>query len=104
MAQRTPRTAARRSARHARRVVVTGVGAVSSLGLGAEALWQGCLAGRSVIEEVPAAWRRYSDLRSRVWSPLGAAARPESALLGRAEARRIDPSAQMALVAAEEAA
>jgi len=86
-----------------RRVVVTGVGAISTLGPDAPSLWKGCLEGRTVVEPVPGGWRRYSDLRSQVWSPLGAAARPASAMLGKAEGRRLDPASQMAIAAAEEA-
>jgi len=86
-----------------RRVIVTGVGAVSALGPDAPSLWRGCLKKNTVVELIPAEWRRYSDLRSHVWSPLGALARPESALLGRVEAKRLDPSGQMAIAAAEEA-
>jgi 3-oxoacyl-[acyl-carrier-protein] synthase II len=83
--------------------VVTGVGAISTLGADAPALWKGCLEGRTVVEPVPGDWRRYSELRSQVWSPLGALARPASAMLGKAEARRLDPASQMAIAAAEEA-
>ena len=66
-----------------RRVVITGVGAVSALGPDAPSLWRGCLRKQTVVELIPSEWRRYSELRSHVWSPLGALARPESALLGR---------------------
>ena len=86
-----------------RRVVVTGVGVVCSLGSDAASFWQACLAGEAVVAPVPQAWHRYADLRSRVWSPLGAAARPESGLLSRIDARRLDPTALMAIAAAEEA-
>jgi 3-oxoacyl-[acyl-carrier-protein] synthase II len=84
-------------------VVVTGVGAISALGLDAAALWEGCLQGRTVVRSVPVDWFRYSELRSRIWSPLGPAARPPSALLGKVEGKRLDPSGQMAIAAAEEA-
>ena len=94
----------RRHPKHARRrVVVTGVGAVSALGPDAPSLWRACLQRRTVVELIPAQWRRYSELRSHVWSPLGEAARPASGLLGRVESKRLDPSGQMAIAAAEEA-
>ena len=99
----TKRSPARRPRPAARRVVVTGVGAVSALGPDAPSLWRGCLTKRTVVELIPADWRRYSDLRSQVWSPLRELARPQSALLGRIEAKRLDPSSQMAIAAAEEA-
>ena len=34
-----------------RRVVITGIGAVSSLGMGAKALWEGARDGRSGVRE-----------------------------------------------------
>ena len=98
MPQRSPKAASRSARRRGpRRVVVTGIGAVSAFGAGVDALWKGCLAGRTVVEAVPAAWSKFSDGRSPVWSPLGAAAHPESPLLGRAEARRLDPAGLMAM-------
>jgi len=99
----TARPAVRRPRPAARRVVVTGVGAVSALGPDATSLWRGCLGKRTVVELIPPEWRRYSELRSQVWSPLGELARPESSLLGRVEGKRLDPSGQMAIAAAEEA-
>jgi len=42
-----------RGDRDGRRVVVTGTGAVSALGAGAEALWQGLLANRSGVRHLP---------------------------------------------------
>lgn len=85
-----------------RRVVVTGLGVVSALGSDPESLWRACLAGETRVEAIPAAWRR-AELRSRAWAPLGAAARPESALLGRAEPRRLDATSQMTIAAAAQA-
>ncbi|HXV18484.1 MAG TPA: beta-ketoacyl synthase N-terminal-like domain-containing protein, partial [Candidatus Omnitrophota bacterium] len=35
-----------------KRVVITGLGSITALGEGAEALWQGALEGRSGIEAV----------------------------------------------------
>jgi 3-oxoacyl-[acyl-carrier-protein] synthase II len=86
-----------------REVVVTGVGAVSALGPDATSLWRSCLGKRTVVELIPPEWRRYSELRSQVWSPLGELAKPASALLGRVEGKRLDPSGQMAIAAADEA-
>lgn len=85
-----------------RRAVVTGLGAVSSLGNGVEPFWRACLEGRTVVEPVPAAWRRYSPLKSRLWSPLGDWERP-TPLLTRLERKQMDPSGRLAVLAAEEA-
>ena len=82
---------------------MTGVGVVSGLGSDAATFWRACLAGETAVAPVPERWHRYAELRSRVWAPLGEAARPQSALLSRIDARRLDPTALMAIAAAEEA-
>ncbi len=40
-----------------RRVVITGIGAISSLGIGAKALWEGARDGRSACMKPPSAIR-----------------------------------------------
>jgi 3-oxoacyl-[acyl-carrier-protein] synthase II len=85
-----------------RRVAVTGAGVVTSLGTDLDTFWRHCLEGRSVVEEVPAAWSLHSTLRSRVWSPLGAWER-ETPLITRIERKQLDPVGRIALLAAEEA-
>ncbi|HEX4964504.1 MAG TPA: beta-ketoacyl-[acyl-carrier-protein] synthase family protein [Thermoanaerobaculia bacterium] len=84
------------------RVVVTGAGIVSNLGTDLESFWRACLAGRSIVEELPPAWPRRSRLRSRFWSPLGNWER-ETPLLGRFERKQADPVSRIALLAAESA-
>lgn len=54
------------------RVVVTGMGAVSSLGLGVGALWEGCLSGADTTQPIPPGWDCYYQAASRRWSPLPA--------------------------------
>jgi 3-oxoacyl-[acyl-carrier-protein] synthase II len=85
-----------------RRVVITGAGVVSSLGIGMDEFWSNCLKGNSVVAGVPESWPHYSELHSRIWSPL-----PEidHELLGvaRAERLQLDPVAMLALGAAREA-
>lgn len=85
-----------------RRVVVTGLGVVSSLGNRVEPFWRACLEGRTVVEPIPRAWTRYAPLKSSLWSPLGDWDRP-TPLMTRVERKQMDPSSQMALLAAEEA-
>lgn len=51
-------------------VVVTGLGAVSPLGISVDALWQRALVGESVVENIPEQWRNYTDFNSGIWSPL----------------------------------
>jgi 3-oxoacyl-[acyl-carrier-protein] synthase II len=88
--------------RDIRRVAITGAGVVSSLGTDLESFWRHCLEGRTVVEEIPAAWALHSPLRSRVWSPLGAWER-ETPLMTRIERKQLDPVSRIALLAAGEA-
>ena len=85
-----------------RRVVVTGGGAVSAIGIGLEVFWRNCLEGRSVVAAIPSAWDRYASLHSRLWSPLPDI---DAEALGvvRAERLQLDPFAILALGAAREA-
>ena len=83
-------------------MALTGAGVVSSLGTDVDGFWRRCLAGDTVVEEIPAAWARHSPLRSRVWSPLGAWER-ETPLMTRIEKKQLDPASRIALLAAEEA-
>lgn len=82
-----------------RRVVITGMGAVTPLGIGAENFWQGLVEGRSGVDYLT----RYDftgyDCR------FGAEVKDfdPSAYLDRKEARRMDRYAQFFLVAALEA-
>ncbi|HEV7505129.1 MAG TPA: beta-ketoacyl-[acyl-carrier-protein] synthase family protein [Thermoanaerobaculia bacterium] len=85
-----------------RRVAVTGLGAVSSLGCGVEALWRACLGGETRVETIPASWLTYADFTSRLWAPL-----PEpdwdSWGIGRLERLQNDHTALLAMVAAFQA-
>jgi 3-oxoacyl-[acyl-carrier-protein] synthase II len=85
-----------------RRVVVTGGGCISSIGVGLEAFWRSCLEGKSAVAAVPSAWSRYADLHSRLWSPLPDID-AESLGVVRAERLQLDPFAILALGAAREA-
>jgi 3-oxoacyl-[acyl-carrier-protein] synthase II len=82
-----------------RRVVVTGMGALSALGQGVEATWAGLVAGRSGVERLAA----YDP--SRVASRIAAEVRDfdASAVLDRKDLRRTDRYIQFGLVAAREA-
>ena len=53
-----------------RRVVITGAGVLSPIGIGVGDFWRHCLQAKSVIAPIPEVWNRYADLRSRLWSPL----------------------------------
>lgn len=82
-----------------RRVVVTGVGAVSALGVGAPANWDGIIAGRSGVAEITAFdvsqyTTRFGGYLNE-WDP--------SQYLDSKEARRMARFQQFAVVAADEA-
>ncbi|HEX3551616.1 MAG TPA: beta-ketoacyl-[acyl-carrier-protein] synthase family protein [Thermoanaerobaculia bacterium] len=85
-----------------RRVAVTGLGVVSSIGQSVEELWRACLAGESRVETIPESWLAYADFASRLWSPL-----PEPDWdawgLGRIERLQNDRTALLAMVAAFQA-
>jgi 3-oxoacyl-[acyl-carrier-protein] synthase II len=96
----TPAGEGRQGAR--RRVAVTGLGLVTSLGSDLPVFWRRCLAGEAEVHPVPAAWSTYGPLRSQIWSPLGAWER-STPLLGRLEIRQLDPASRIALLAAASA-
>ena len=53
-----------------RRVVITGLGARTSIGSTVGEFWQACLAGRSTVAPIPAKWRDFYRCNSPVWAPL----------------------------------
>lgn len=85
-----------------RRVVITGGGAVSAIGVGLEEFWRNCLEGKSVVASIPPAWGQYADLHSSLWSPLPDI---DAETLGivRAERLQLDPFAMFAVAASREA-
>jgi 3-oxoacyl-[acyl-carrier-protein] synthase II len=82
-----------------RRVVVTGVGAVSPLGLDVEQTWQSLVAGRSGVRTITAFDAKDSPVRIAAevdgFDPVG--------VFGRRRARHLDRVVQLALVATKEA-
>jgi 3-oxoacyl-[acyl-carrier-protein] synthase II len=85
-----------------RRVVITGAGVVSPLGIGLDVFWQQCLKGISIVSPVPAHWHHYADLHSHLWSPLPDI-NLESLGISRIERLQLDPVAIFAQVATREA-
>ncbi|MFC6839182.1 beta-ketoacyl-[acyl-carrier-protein] synthase family protein [Xanthomonas theicola] len=83
------------------RVVVTGMGAVSALGLGADALWRGMCEGRSGIAAL-ASPDPQATLKMRLAAAVPGFA-PQAAQLGGIAPGQLDRMTQMALVAAYEA-
>jgi len=82
-----------------RRVVITGLGAVTPLGNNREAFWEGLVAGRSGVGPTQAF--DASKLTTRISAEIKGW--DADALIGRRESRRMDRYTQFALVAAREA-
>jgi 3-oxoacyl-[acyl-carrier-protein] synthase II len=80
------------------RVVVTGIGATTPLGGDAPSTWEALLAGKSGVSRIQADWA--DDLPVKIAAQ---AAVDPSEMLDRVEARRLDRSAQLAVIAAMEA-
>ncbi len=93
----TGRTDARRS--EARRVVITGMGAVTSLGNDVDSTWAGLIAGRSGVRRIEA----YDP--SRLASQIAGEVRDldASGVMDRKDLRRTDRFIQLALVATRQA-
>ncbi|WP_061962320.1 beta-ketoacyl-[acyl-carrier-protein] synthase family protein [Demequina flava] len=81
-------------------VVITGLGATSPLGGDVSSTWEGALAGRSGVRTFDNDWVEQYDLPVHFSGQLAV---PTAEVLSRPETRRMDPSAQMAMVAAREA-
>jgi 3-oxoacyl-[acyl-carrier-protein] synthase II len=86
----------------ARRVVITGVGVISSISLNTKDFWAGCLAGKTNVSEIPRNWLDYSNYNSGIWSPL-----PDLSTLDRCvnriEQKQLDPATIMAIDACVQA-
>ncbi len=81
-----------------RTVVVTGIGATTPLGGDSASTWEALLAGRSGVSNLDQDWA--ADMPVRIAAQ---AAVDPSEVLPRAQARKLDRSAQFALIAAREA-
>ncbi|WP_107406979.1 beta-ketoacyl-[acyl-carrier-protein] synthase family protein [Streptomyces indicus] len=93
-----PRQAAAASTSGRRRVVVTGLGAITPLGYGVPELWHGLLEGRCAIRELTD--EEFADHPARI---AGTVETDPAELLPRVQARRMNRSAQFAVLAAREA-
>ena len=82
-----------------RRVVITGLGAVTPLGNSREAFWDGLLAGRSGVGPIAA----FDPVKLRTKIAAEIKDFDADGLIGRKESRKMDRYAQFAFVAADEA-
>ena len=78
-----------------RRVVITGLGVVSSIGSDPNRFWNNCLEGKSRVAPIPEHWRRYADYRSSIWATLDPIDRHEMGLT-RVEVAQNDPASLIA--------
>jgi 3-oxoacyl-[acyl-carrier-protein] synthase II len=83
-----------------RRVVVTGLGATTPIGGDLPSTWAAALEGRSGARPIDADWMQDYELPVTFAAQLAV---PTAQTLAKVETRRLDPSGQMALVAAREA-
>ncbi len=79
-------------------VVVTGLGAITPLGVDVASTWEALLAGRSGVRKLTDDWARELPAQIAAW----AAAEPAT-LIDRVQARRLDRCEQFAIIAAREA-
>lgn len=80
-------------------VVVTGLGPVTAIGNGKDAVWDSVMAGRSGTRLVDYPWIRERRFRCRVGAPATLPA-PENFLCTESELKYFDPATQFALAAA----
>lgn len=83
-----------------KKIVITGIGAISPIGATAYESWQALLAGESGVRHLDHEW--VSTYELPVTFAAEAKVRPEE-MLERQVAKRLDPSSQFALIAAMEA-
>ena len=85
-----------------RRVVVTGLGVVSSIGSDPTEFWNNCLAAKSRVEPIPEHWWQYADYHSSIWATLDPIEADKLALT-RVEVAQNDPASLIAGNAARQA-
>ena len=81
-----------------RRVVITGLGALSPLGADVASTWSALISGKSGVVRLPDDW--HPDIPTQIAAPV---AKDPSELIDRVELRKLDRSEAFALIAAREA-
>ena len=81
-----------------RRVVITGLGALSPLGENVTSTWSALLAGKSGVQRLSEEWP--ADIPAKIAAPV---AKDPSELMDRVELRKLDRSEAFALIASREA-
>jgi len=85
---------------HEQRIVVTGLGATTPVGGTATETWEAILDGQSGVRVMPFEWVETYQLPVKIAATIK---KSPLEVLGRVEARRLDPSGQYGLIAAREA-
>lgn len=85
-----------------RRVVVTGLGIVSSIGSDTSQFWNSCLESKTRVESIPEVWRQYADYHSTIWATLDPVDAGKFGLT-RVEVAQNDPASLIAGNAARQA-
>jgi len=85
-----------------RRVVVTGMGVICSLGTEIKDFWANCLRNHTKVEQIPKHWFDYADFSSTMLSPLPNIHFSEYDI-SQTETARLDLSTQMAIAATSQA-
>lgn len=85
-----------------RRVVITGLGAFTSIGTTVEQFWRGCIDGKTSVADIPAKWHDFYHYTSRVWSPLPSPGN-NSPIVNDIERTKLDAAAVIAMETAAEA-
>lgn len=79
-----------------KRVVITGVGVISSIGKNVKEFWQAALEGKTNVEQIPTHWLYYADFNSKIWSPLSEI-NFENYNINRVEQKKLDNATKIAL-------
>ncbi len=85
-----------------RRVVITGLGAFTSIGTTIEEFWRACLNGNTSVADIPSKWNDFYHFNSRVWAPLPPPP-SNSKIVNEIEKTKLDNAAVLALETAAEA-
>ena len=83
------------------RVFITGIGIVSSIGIGRTTFWENCLAGRSGAQSMDSDWITQTGLSTRIAAPVDDFD-PAAAGIEPRQARILDRTTMFALAAARE--
>jgi 3-oxoacyl-[acyl-carrier-protein] synthase II len=85
-----------------RRVVISGIGIVASIGADTASFWNNCLAGAASVARIPEEWAAYHSYSSKMWAPLPTVDFSRHHI-NRIEIMQCDKTALLAMAAADQA-